>query len=548
MFQSSKSLILLKNVSTSKYKGELLYLMQNLKDQIHSIINDYKSGNLVKANNITKKLIKSNPNQPFLYNLMGLILTSQKKINEAVEFYKKGLKIDPKYAMIYNNLGLIYFNLKSTNDIQKAENFYKKAIELNKEIPEPHTNLGNLYNFTGKSNEAIECHKKAIKINPKHPYPYLNLANVYVAVGDFNDAKKNLLEAIKINPNFFYAHRLLSRIIKYKDESGHLKDLKELYKNININDAENKMHISFALGKAFEDIKKFSESFNFYNEANAIFRKKIVFSSYNENQKFQEIKNTYNEDLFSKFKNSGCQNSSPIFILGMPRSGTTLIEQILSNHSDVFGADEIGFIPDIISKNFKHHSLRLIFNDDNIFNINQFKEIGEEYINSINRISNNSKKVTDKLPINFLFIGFIKLILPNAKIIHCYRNPKDNILSIFKNHFPGGQINFAYNLAEITEYYNLYKDLMKHWNKLLPNFIFDIQYENLIFDTKNQIIRLLNFCKLDWQKSCLEFYNNKRTIKTASDTQARSKIYNTSIDSWKNYDKFLNKYFSKLEN
>ena len=166
----------------------------------------------------------------------------------------------------------------------------------------------------------------------------------------------------------------------------------------------------------------------------------------------------------------------------------------------------------------------------------------------IKAISNNSDRVTDKLPINFLYVGFIKLILPNAKIVHCYRNPKDNCLSIFKNQFSSGKIKFAYDISEIVEYYNLYDDLMKYWTNFLPDFIYDIKYENLISNTETEIQNLLSNCDLDWSNDCLNFHNNKRPIKTASAVQARSKIYNSSIDSWKNYEKYLNKYFTKLKN
>ena len=150
------------------------------------------------------------------------------------------------------------------------------------------------------------------------------------------------------------------------------------------------------------------------------------------------------------------------------------------------------------------------------------------------------------MPTNFLAIGFIKLILPKSKIIHCYRNPKDNCMSIYKNYFTSGKVNFSHNLNEIVEYYNLYKDLMKHWNDLLPSFIYNIKYENLITDSEIQIKKLIKFCDLKWSESCLDFHNNNRPIKTASRIQARSKIYNTSINSWKNYDKYLSEYFKKL--
>ena len=173
--------------------------------------------------------------------------------------------------------------------------------------------------------------------------------------------------------------------------------------------------------------------------------------------------------------------------------------------------------------------------------------MGEEYAIKMNNYSNNSERITDKLPENFLRIGFIKLILPKSKIIHCYRNPMDTCLSVFKNHFPGGKIEFGYDLDDLFGFYNLYSDLMKYWNDLLPNFIFNIKYEKLILNTESEVRNLLKACKLEWNDECLNFYNNKRAIRTASDIQARNKIYKTSIDSWKNYQKYVNKYVDKVK-
>ena len=232
----------------------------------------------------------------------------------------------------------------------------------------------------------------------------------------------------------------------------------------------------------------------------------------------------------------------------MPRSCTTLVEQILSSHNKVYGADELEFITDLVKKKFGDKNLSLFFEEIVNFDKNNLKKIGDEYITKIKDISKESERVTDKLPINFLYIGFIKLILPKSKIIHCYRNSKDNCLSIFKNQFSSGKIKFAYEMGEIVDYYNLYNDLMKYWNNLLPNFIFNIKYENLISDTKDEIKNLLSFCDLNWSNDCLNFYNNKRQIKTASDVQARRRIYTSSIDSWRNYEKYLSKYFTKLKN
>jgi len=516
-----------------------MQLMKKLKEEIQSAVNIFKSGNLSKAEHVSKKLIKENPNIVFLYNLLGLILSGQGKSEQAIECYEEGIKIDPNFAMIYNNLALLLVSRQSSSDMKKAENYYKKSILLDEKIAEPHNNLGSLYNFRGKYKNAVDCYKKALSINSKFSTAHFNLGTVLITTGKFNEARKNLLEAIKLNPNFIHAHRTLSRITRYADNDEHFKVLKNLYKNIDISNTQGRIDLSFALGKAYEDVKNFDKSFTHYNEANSLCRKRISFSLTDENAKFQEIKDTFNEKLFDKFHDSGSKNSSSIFILGMPRSGTTLIEQILSSHPKVFGADEVETVPYLIKKFF----FEGIMNFDKV----NLRKMGDEYISKMKDFSNNSEKTTDKLPINFLSIGLIKLILPNSKIIHCFRNPRDNIFSIFKNNFTTNKVNYSYALNEIIEYYNLYHDLMSHWNTILPNFIYNIKYETLISNTESEIRDLLKFCELEWAKDCLSFYNNKRPIKTASDTQARNKIYKTSINSWKNYEKQLRKYFVKLK-
>ena len=521
--------------------------IENIKLKIQSIVDLYKSGDLSKAELLNKKLIEYHSKSAFLHNLLGLILAGQEKIEEAIQSYEKGINVDPKFAMTYNNLGLLYFHYKSDNE--KAENLYKKSISLDSKIAEPHNNLGTLYNALDKFKEAIDCYKKAIHVNPKFAQPHHNIGNVYTAIGNFKKATIHFKESIKLNPSYSNSHRSLSRLIKYtNNENEHFKELIRIYEKINVNDLENKSNISFALGKAYEDIKDFDKSYNFYNEANVLHRKKVDFSMKFEREKFEEIKDTFNNQLYKKYQNSGNFDSSPIFILGMPRSGTTLIEQILSNHPKVFGAEEIEFIPQLIKKNFGNENLSLSFKKIADLDKNNLKKIGNEYILKMKNISNNSERSTDKFPANFLFIGFIKLILPKSKIIHCYRNSKDNCLSIFKNHFPGKKINFAYNMDEIVEYYNLYHDLMNFWNSSLPNFIFNMKYENLISNAGIEIRNLLKFSDLNWSDNCLNFHTNRKPIKTASNIQARSKIYSSSIHSWKNYEKYLSEYFNKLVN
>ncbi len=518
--------------------------MENLKIKIQLAVDLYRSGDFEKAEGICNQLISENPKNVFLYNLLGLILVGKNKIDEALNTYQKGINLDPNQAMIYNNIALLYTNNKIDNE--KAEYFYNKSISANPKNPEAYNNLGTLYKSMDKFEEAIKCFNKAIESNSKFVQSYHNLGNIYITLGKFSDAKKIFLKIISIDPYYTKTHRTLSRLIKYDKNDTHFENLRKIYKNKNIN-TDDRINIAFALGKAYEDMNAHKNSFEMYKEANDLHNKRIKYTIERDKKRFKNIKNIFHKDLFNKFKGSGFTNASPIFILGMPRSGTSLIEQILSNHPKVFGAGEQIIIVKLLEKEFGKKNLSLFFEDEN-FNKKTFADIGSEYISAIKNISDNSERFTDKLPENFFWIGLIKLILPNAKILHCLREPGDNCFSLFKNYFPNQSMDYSYNLNNVVEYYNLYFDLMLYWKNLLPNFILDVKYEDVVSNTKNEIHSMLNFCDLDWHDNCLNHYNNKRAVKTASDIQARNKIYNSSVNLWKKYEKFFKEYFDKLPN
>ena len=397
--------------------------------------------------------------------------------------------------------------------------------------------MGTLLRILNKYEDAIKFFQKSISLDKKFFWGYYNLAISYTAIGNFQEATRYLQKTIELNPFFCPAHRSLSRLTSYKKNDPHLSIMRKLYTDKRIQNNQKK-ELAFSLGKAYEDIKDFSSSFHYYNEGNYLHRKSIEFDIKTEKNILNTIKKIYNKDLFENFKNSGCNDKSAIFILGMPRSGTTLTEQIISNHSEVYGADELNNIPNLAKP------------VDKIVNCTKenLKMLGEKYINDVKKISNNSKFITDKLPINFMWIGFIKLILPNSKIIHCMRDSRDNCFSIFKNFFPSTNLNFAYDLNEIVEYYNLYLEMMKHWRTVLPGFINDINYEKIVQSPENEIRSLIKKSDLNWEDNCLEFYKSKRIIKTASDIQVRKKLYNTSINFWKNYENDLGSFFKVLPN
>ena len=518
--------------------------MNDLEKKIQLTVNLFSSRKYLEAQKNAEKIISSHPKIVFLYNILGLILTEKREIDEAIKIFKKGLSINPNHAMICNNLATAH---KLNENYEVSEAYYKKSIEIDRNIPETHNNLGNLYIHLNKHEKGINSYKQSIIVNKNFFVGHYNLGLTYKSLGKFNEARGHLIESVNLNPNFYTAHRILSQVTKYDNNEKHINILKNIYKNKTA-ETQGIDEITFALGKAHEDISDFDNAYKYFKIGNKIKKDKIKFLIKDEEKKFKNIKKVFNRSIYSNISNDVSSNSSVIFIVGMPRSGTTLVEQIISNHAKVYGADELNILPDLINKHFYNTNGEFLSERLIKCNKDDFKKIGEEYIFKIQKISKSKLYVTDKLTANFKWIGLINLILPNAKIISCTRNQKDICFSIFKNYFTSKELTFAYDVNEIVDYYNLYHDLMNHWRSLLPNFIYDINYENLINKPEINVKNLIKFCNLNWDENCLKFYNNKRVIKTASDIQARKMFYNSSIGYWKKFEKHVEKSFSRLVN
>jgi tetratricopeptide (TPR) repeat protein len=513
--------------------------MENIQIKIQELLKLFNSNKIAEAEILNKKLIKEFPKAIDLYNLLGLIFLKQKKATEAIKYFSLGIEIKSDYFPLYDNMGTAY---RIIGKYDEAEKFFKKAISINKKAIEPRNNLASLFSIQNKSIKAITYYKKVLSIKSDYYITHYNLGIEYKSMGSFNDAKKHLNQALKINKYLFQAHRAMSELTKYTKNDKSYKNLEELYKNPNIK-KENKTELLFALGKASEDVKDYTKAFNYYKEGNDLRDNEVSFNLKKEIETFKQIKEVFNEKILGNNNFDKNKDKSPIFVLGMPRSGTSLIEQIVSSHKLVYGGGELNFLSNlikenIISSNKSKKTLKL--SNKSLINI------AKQYINNIKNISNSSKFITDKHPINFKWIGLIKIILPNAKIIHCYREPKDNCLSIYKNYFVNPELSFSNNLENICKFYNLYSDLMNFWKKNIPNFIIDVKYENIVKNPNDEIKKIIKSCNLEWDKNCLYYYKNKRSVKTVSDTQVRKKIYKTSLNSWSLYKDHLEPIFQNF--
>ena len=530
---------------------------------------------LEQSKEICERIIKLNKNIPEPYLNIARIYSNQKKFEQAINFYKKTLEIDASY-FVYFELGVLYFNINDYSNsgyfiskavkkkidlaegyfylgliYQKANKIYlaiesfTEAIKYKSDYASAYNNLGTLYLDLNKADEAIYYFNQAIKFNSKLYIAHSNLAQGYLVKGDFDKVKSVLIKSLDIKPDDGESHRLLSVIYKYKSkEDSHFRQMYEHVSKVNL-DKNSKMHFNFALAKASEDMKDYKSSANFLKIGNSIRRTNFNYNINYDIEQFSLIKKNFTKEIFEKHKDKGCLTNKSIFIVGMPRSGTTLIEQIISSHPDVYGAGELEFLANVINEYFKDPDPNIFFNKFNKADSSIFKQIGESYLNLVLKL-NDKKFITDKMPVNFRLVGFIKLALPNAKIIHCCRSAQDTCLSIYKNYFGKNVMPWAYDEIELSTYYNEYKNLMNYWHQVLPNTIYDLHYEKLIKDQVNETKKLIEYCGLTWNDSCISFDKNTRSVGTASVNQVRQKIYQSSFKLWENYKESLPRLFENL--
>ena len=508
----------------------------NIFNQIQILMNQLKVKNFDHVLTKGKILLKKNPEYLILYNLIGSSYQNLGNHVDAKIYFEKGLKLDSNNIPLMNNLAMTYKNLLN---YKLSEELYKKIITINNKYINAYVNFGNLKRDLNQFDKAIKLYEKALSINDKNPLIHYSLALAHQGIGNFEKTYFYSRQALKYDPNFTRADHLISQSTYYKDDNTHYTTMKKKLINFKSKSFE-KIDLCFALAKAEEDIGNIKAASEYLIEGNRIKKNLTDYEVNSEISLIKDIKRKFNQIDDQKVTNE--KKESIIFILGMPRSGTSLVEQIITSHSEVFGCGELPILSNIIKKKFIKNNLII----DNLNKIIKdpllIESLRKEYLDFIDNFNHNQKIVTDKAPLNFRWIGFIKIIFPKAKIIHCIREPKNNCLSMFKNLFEGG-LNFTYDQEDLVKFYKYYVELMNFWKSKYSSNIMDVNYEGLISNNRETIEKIVKFCDLRWEESCLEFYKNKTPIKTMSTAQARKPIYKTSL---KNFEKYKN-YFKILE-
>lgn len=537
----------------------------------------HEQGKLDEAEGCFRKALSINQNYTEVLNSLGVILQVQKKFDEASEHFRKAISVKPDYAKAHYNLGntlheqgkfdeaegcfrkalsiksdyteayySLGITLKEQGKLDEATNYCRKALYINPNCAEAHNNLGVTLQEQNVYEEAEVHFRKALSINPECAETLFNLSTLLKQNGKIDEATSCLEKALSIKPDYAEAHHILASIRTYTAPDSQLKLMEDLFNKEDTSDS-SRIYLAFGLGKAYEDLKNFDIAFDFIRQANTLKRRTFNYSIAREQKLFSVCQKTFGLQFPAKSKKSEIHDETPIFIIGMPRSGTSLVEQILASHPMVHGAGELTNLEKFFLKLTNEKSIASAFEciakDDGTL----VTQIGAEYIKKLREYSDSTRFITDKMPYNFLYIGLIHLCLPKARIIHCNREPMDTCLSIFKNCFRYGH-RYAYDQKNLGQYYLLYQDIMRHWQNIVPEIIYNLCYEDLVRDQEGQTRKLLEHCELPWDKACLSYHKTPRTVATASSVQVRKPIYQDSIQRWKKYEKQLKTLKSILKN
>lgn len=488
-----------------------------------------RAGDLAAAGDAFRCAVALSPDNAIAHYWLGRSLQDQERFAEAAASYRTVVALAPGFADAHCNLG---YALQMMSRSEDAARCCRQAIALSPTYADAHNNLGYILASLGDFDAARASYEQALAHDPVYAAAYNNLGNLYKDIGDLDRAAVAYRKALSIQPDFARVHFNLADIKTFRARDDDFRALEKELARPKSSPVQAR-YLHFAMGKALEDLGAFEEAFAHFRTGNAIKRASVSYEEGKILGYLRDMADAYDDAALKRLAGAGAPSAVPIFIVGMPRSGSTLVEQILASHPRVLGGGErfdfdaalAAVVPEAPAREraagLTHAQLRAL---------------GEDYLARLPVLEDGRAHVTDKMPANFMHAGLIHLALPNAKVIHVTRDPADTCVSCYAKLFETGQ-DFTYELGELGRYYVACRRVMDHWRAVLPAASFcEISYETLVSNLESETRRLLDFCGLDWDPACLAFHTTARAIQTASATQVRKPLYTSSIGRWKRYE------------
>lgn len=503
-----------------------------------------RTGNGELAMQICRELNRQHPSfAPGWHTASHLAL----KLNQApaaLQAIDKALELEPRrvawrlqQAVCLGRLGQIERVRQVVDDLRGArlETAYQCSA------------LGLLLTQLERRDQAVDYYRQAAELEPRQSRHYYNMACLQRSLGRIEAAEENFDRTLELEPTDYEAWKIRSELRTVTQDDNHVAAIEELLV-AGVDDPRGRVHLCYALAKELEDLSEWDRSFRYLKQGADLRRAGMRYDVGRDLETMQCIADTYHRGVFDSGV-EGSDNSEPVFIIGLPRTGTTLVERILAAHSDVYAAGELNHFTTQMMQQVLSRFGREKRSREDLVRLSSeldFPALGEAYVQSTRPFTGHTRRFIDKLPLNFLYAGLIHLALPRARIINVQRHPLDTCYAIYKQLFVDAY-PYSYDLAELGRYYAAYAELMKHWNAVMPGVIHTVQYEELVADVETQARLLVGACGLDWQPECLEYHASKEASTTASTVQVRKPVYRSSVDKWRRYERGLQPLISALQ-
>ena len=502
-------------------------------------------GSFEEAEKSYRRALEIKPRAPDILSNLGTFLMTQQRVEEAEKCYRSALETNPDSADLHNNLGIA---LRAQGRLVEAGEAFRRARELKPASPSILHNLGDTLMDEGRLDEAEAFHREAVELQPDSAAAHRNLGVTLAVLGRSDEALQSYRQAIEIDPDQTELYYRLSEVKRFETGDPELAKIEELLTRRGLG-ANDLAWLHYAAGKANADIgEDFDRSFEHYAAGARARRSQFQYDVESDEAGFSRLAGTFPESLIDRIVRSGYAGDgpAPVLVVGMPRSGTTLVENILASHPGVHGAGERFDLDRLVDSSSRFR--RAPYPEwVEAMTADEWKQMGQRYSTRLAETAPDVARVVDKMPNNFRHLGLVAGMLADVRVIHVYREPLDTCVSCFTHLFEGDQL-YSYDLRELGRFYTAYAHLMSHWRRVLPQeILLEIRYEDIVADPENSMKALLSHCGLEWDPAVLDFHTNRRAISTASLVQVRQPIYADSIGRWRVYGGHLGPLTAELE-
>lgn len=489
-----------------------------------------REGRITECKQICEELLATNADDVNALRLLAKVAGEEGRWPRAERLLQRVLTLAPAFHDARLDLASV---LKQLDRLDEALVCTSTVVERSPHNPFARYMHASMLAICARHDEALAAYRRAIELRAFHPAAYVGMGHLLKTLGHTEEGIAAYRKAIEQRPNFGEVYWSLANLKTFRFTELEVADMERRLTEEPL-DEDARVHFLFTLGKAYEDQEDFERSFSCYEQGCAIQRMRISYDPVETEVIHERIRKVFTAEFLAEHSGQGWNDPAPIFVVGLPRSGSTLIEQILASHSMVEGTAELPDVGRAIG------SLATLFPGEvypeaaRRLDEAGWRELGQAYLARTQRHRHGLPFFTDKMPNNFAAIGLIHLMLPHAKIIDARRHPLDSCFGSFKQHFARGQ-TFSYDLMEIGEFYLEYRRMMQHWQQVLPGRVLEVRYEDMVANQEAQTRRLLDYCGLPWEDACLRFYETERAVRTASSEQVRQPIYATSVNHWRNF-------------